>query len=135
MGGFCRLGACNSLKYRAVETSDRVAERCRALYWAAAAAKALLILNIKALEEKTGITPTLVVGTSVGKLGWQSIRGGYTAVQLERLTHHPDGALTVLPYINQDLSGLKLKNFINTKVGGLNGDFLSVSQRSQQNTP
>lgn len=74
---------------------------------------------IKALEEG-GITPTLVVGTSVGSLVGSLYASGYTPAQLEQLAlTTPDSALTDFTLSNQGfIEGIKLKNFINTHVGG-----------------
>ncbi|WP_201618297.1 patatin-like phospholipase family protein [Psychrobacter urativorans] len=74
---------------------------------------------IKALEEN-GITPTLVVGTSVGSLVGSLYASGYTAAQLEQVAlTTPDSALTDFTLSNQGfIEGIKLKNFINAKVGG-----------------
>ncbi|ALF59655.1 patatin-like phospholipase family protein [Psychrobacter urativorans] len=74
---------------------------------------------IKALEE-SGITPTLVVGTSVGSLVGSLYASGYTAAQLEQLAlTTPDSALTDFTLSKQGfIEGIKLKNFINAKVGG-----------------
>ena len=74
---------------------------------------------IKALEEN-GITPTLVVGTSVGSLVGSLYASGYNAKQLERLAlNTSDSELTDFTLSNQGfLEGIKLKNFINAKVSG-----------------
>jgi NTE family protein len=74
---------------------------------------------IKALEE-SGITPTMVVGTSVGSLIGSLYASGYKAAELEQLAlTTPDSALTDFTLSNQGfIEGNKLKNFINTKVGG-----------------
>ena len=74
---------------------------------------------IKALEEN-GITPTLIVGTSVGSLVGSLYASGYTPAQLERLAlTTTDSELTDFTLSNQGfIEGIKLKNFINTKVGG-----------------
>ncbi|WP_201575393.1 patatin-like phospholipase family protein [Psychrobacter immobilis] len=74
---------------------------------------------IKALEAN-GIKPTLVVGTSVGSLVGSLYASGYTPAQLERLAlTTTDSELTDFTLSNQGfIEGIKLKNFINTKVGG-----------------
>lgn len=74
---------------------------------------------IKALEEN-GITPTLVVGTSIGSLVGSLYASGYTSAQLEQLAlTTPDSELTDFTLSNQGfIEGIKLKNFINTHVGG-----------------
>ncbi|MEN6671078.1 patatin-like phospholipase family protein [Psychrobacter sp. B38] len=72
---------------------------------------------IKALEEQ-GITPTLIVGTSVGSLVGSLYASGYTPAQLERLAlTTTDSELTDFVLSNQGfIEGIKLKNFINNKV-------------------
>ena len=74
---------------------------------------------IKALEEN-GITPTLVVGTSIGSLIGSLYASGYNAKQLEQLAlNTSDSELTDFPLSNQGfIEGIKRKNFINAKVGG-----------------
>lgn len=73
---------------------------------------------IKALEEQ-GITPTLIVGTSVGSLVGSLYASGYTPTQLEQLAlTTTDVELTDFVLSNQGfIEGIKLKNFINDKVG------------------
>ncbi|WP_201589729.1 patatin-like phospholipase family protein [Psychrobacter sp. Pi2-51] len=74
---------------------------------------------IKALEAN-GIKPTLVVGTSIGSLVGSLYASGYTPAQLERLAlTSTDSELTDFTLSNQGfIEGIKLKNFINAKVGG-----------------
>ena len=74
---------------------------------------------IKALEAN-GIKPTLVVGTSVGSLVGSLYASGYTPAQLEHLAlTTTDSELTDFTLSNQGfIEGIKLKNFINAKVGG-----------------
>lgn len=74
---------------------------------------------IKVLEEN-GITPTLVVGTSIGSLVGSLYASGYTPTQLEQVASTtPDSELTDFVLSNQGfIEGIKLKNFINAKVGG-----------------
>lgn len=73
----------------------------------------------KALEEN-GITPTLVVGTSIGSLIGSLYASGYNAKQLEQMAlNTSDSELTDFTLSNQGfIEGIKLKNFINAKVGG-----------------
>ena len=73
---------------------------------------------IKALEEQ-GITPTLIVGTSVGSLVGSLYASGYTPAQLEHIAlTTTDSELTDFVLSNQGfIEGIKLKNFINNKVG------------------
>ena len=74
---------------------------------------------IKTLEEN-GIKPTLVVGTSVGSLVGSLYASGYNPQQLEQLAlTTTDSELTDFVLSNQGfIEGIKLKNFINAKVGG-----------------
>ncbi|WP_296244432.1 MULTISPECIES: patatin-like phospholipase family protein [unclassified Psychrobacter] len=83
---------------------------------------------IKALEEN-GITPTLVVGTSVGSLVGSLYASGYNANQLEHLAlNTSDNELTDFTLSNQGfIEGIKLKNFINTKIGGRTIENLPIS--------
>ena len=83
---------------------------------------------IKALEEN-GITPTLVVGTSVGSLVGSLYASGYNAKQLEQLAlNTSDSELTDFTLSNQGfIEGIKLKNFINKKVSGRNIEDFPIS--------
>src|SRR5699024_1089791 len=69
---------------------------------------------------ENGITPTLVVGTSIGSLIGSLYASGYNAKQLEQLAlNTSDSELTDFTLSNQGfIEGIKLKNFINAKVGG-----------------
>lgn len=73
---------------------------------------------IKALEQN-GITPTLVVGTSVGSLVGSLYASGMTSARLEQLAlTTADSELLDFTLSNQGfVEGIKLKNFINTNVG------------------
>lgn len=72
---------------------------------------------IRALEDN-GITPTLVVGTSVGSVVGSLYASGVTPDRLEQLTlTMPDEALMDFTLSNQGfIEGIKLKNFINKQV-------------------
>ncbi len=74
---------------------------------------------IKALEDN-GITPSIVVGTSVGSLVGSLYASGYNISKLEQLAlTTPDSALTDFTLSNQGfIEGIKLKNFINSHVDG-----------------
>ncbi|TXD96282.1 patatin-like phospholipase family protein [Psychrobacter frigidicola] len=116
------ISACNSLSPTA--TSVQIAPKpytpSVALVLGGGGAKGFAHVGvIKALEE-SGITPTLVVGTSVGSLVGSLYASGYTSTQLEQLAlTTPDSALTDFTLSNQGfIEGIKLKNFINAKVGG-----------------
>ncbi len=72
---------------------------------------------IQALEEN-GITPSLVVGTSVGSLVGSLYASGMSADKLEQLAlTTADSELLDFTLSNQGfIEGIKLKNFINAKV-------------------
>lgn len=112
------MSACNSLK--PVSTTEPVVTNkpTVALVLGGGGAKGFAHVGvIKALEEN-GITPTLVVGTSVGSLVGSLYASGYTAKELERLAlTTTDSELTDFTLSNQGfIEGIKLKNFINNKV-------------------
>lgn len=112
--------ACNSLTPAVAPIVQPTIEAPRvALVLGGGGAKGFAHVGvIKALEEN-GITPTLVVGTSVGSLIGSLYASGYTAQQLEQLAlTTPDSALTDFTLSNQGfIEGIKLKNFINARVG------------------
>ena len=112
--------ACNSLKPATTPVQPSLNVPSVALVLGGGGAKGFAHVGvIKALEEN-GITPTLVVGTSVGSLVGSLYASGYTPAQLEQLAlTTPDSALTDFTLSNQGfIEGIKLKNFINTHVGG-----------------
>ena len=112
------MSACNSLK--SVSTSESLVTKkpTVTLVLGGGGAKGFAHVGvIKALEEN-GITPTLVVGTSVGSLVGSLYASGYTAKALERLAlTTTDSELTDFTLSSQGfIEGIKLKNFINAKV-------------------
>lgn len=116
------VSACNSIKPNATTAQINPIPEAPsvALVLGGGGAKGFAHVGvIKALEE-SGITPTLVVGTSVGSLVGSLYASGYTPVQLEQLAlTTPDSELTDFALSNQGfIEGIKLKNFINAKVGG-----------------
>ena len=113
------ISACNSLK--PVSNSEPLVTNkpTVALVLGGGGAKGFAHVGvIKALEEN-GITPTLVVGSSVGSLVGSLYASGYTAKALEQLAlTTTDSELTDFTLSNQGfIEGIKLKNFINAKVG------------------
>lgn len=111
--------ACNNLRPATAPVQPSMAAPSVALVLGGGGAKGFAHVGvIKALEEN-GITPTLIVGTSVGSLVGSLYASGYTPVQLEQLAlTTPDSALTDFTLSNQGfIEGIKLKNFINTHVG------------------
>ncbi|OXL17995.1 patatin-like phospholipase family protein [Psychrobacter sp. DAB_AL32B] len=114
------ISACNSLTPVAPTVTLTPNKPKVALVLGGGGAKGFAHVGvIKALEEN-GITPTLVVGTSVGSLVGSLYASGYTAKQLERLAlNTADSELTDFTLSNQGfIEGIKLKNFINAHVGG-----------------
>ena len=112
------MSACNSLK--PVSNSEPLVTNklTVALVLGGGGAKGFAHVGvIKALEEN-GITPTLVVGTSVGSLVGSLYASGYTAKELEQLAlTTTDSELTDFTLSNQGfIEGIKLKKFINAKV-------------------
>lgn len=114
------ISACNSLTPVAPTVTLAPNKPKVALVLGGGGAKGFAHVGvIKALEEN-GITPTLVVGTSVGSLVGSLYASGYTAKQLERLAlNTADSELTDFTLSNQGfIEGIKLKNFINAHVDG-----------------
>ncbi|MBP2279741.1 NTE family protein [Psychrobacter sp. PL19] len=114
------VSACNSITPKTTPIAPVPNAPIVALVLGGGGAKGFAHVGvIKALEEN-GITPTLVVGTSVGSLVGSLYASGYTPAQLEQLAlTTPDSALTDFTLSNQGfIEGIKLKNFINTHVGG-----------------
>ena len=112
------ISACNSLPPVAQSAVAVTSKPTLALVLGGGGAKGFAHVGvIKALEEN-GITPTLVVGTSVGSLVGSLYASGYTAKELERLAlTTTDSELTDMTLSNQGfIEGIKLKNFINAKV-------------------
>ena len=112
------ISACNSLK--PVSNSEPLVtyKPTVALVLGGGGAKGFAHVGIIKALEANGITPTLVVGTSVGSLVGSLYASGYTAKELERLAlTTTDSELTDFTLSNQGfIEGIKLKNFINTKV-------------------
>ena len=112
------ISACNSLKPVSLIEPLVTNKPTVALVLGGGGAKGFAHVGvIKALEEN-GITPTLVVGTSVGSLVGSLYASGYTAKELERLAlTTTDSELTDFTLSNQGfIEGIKLKKFINAKV-------------------
>lgn len=115
------IGACSSMTPVASTPPQLVLEKPSvALVLGGGGAKGFAHIGvIKALEEN-GITPTLVVGTSVGSLVGSLYASGYNPDQLEQLAlSTPDKALIDFTLSNQGfIEGIKLKNFVNNQVNG-----------------
>ena len=115
--GLC-ITACQSLTPSAETITPANSQPKVALVLGGGGAKGFAHVGvIKALEEN-GITPTLVVGTSVGSLVGSLYASGYNAKTLERLAlATTDSELTDFTLSNQGfIEGIKLKKFINAKV-------------------
>ena len=111
--------SCSSLK-PAVPVQPIVKPPTVALVLGGGGAKGFAHVGVIKALENNGITPTLVVGTSVGSLVGSLYASGMTSSSLEQLAlTTPDSALTDFTLSNQGfIEGIKLKNFINAKVGG-----------------
>lgn len=68
----------------------------------------------------SGVHPDLIVGSSVGSFVGSLYASGMSADQLERLAlTTPDSELTDFTLAHQGIiEGIKLKNFVNTQIGG-----------------
>lgn len=114
------MSACSSITPTAAVIEPIIHNPKVALVLGGGGAKGFAHIGvIKALEEN-GITPTLVVGTSVGSLVGSLYASGYNADKLERLALTTlDSELTDFTLSNQGfIEGIKLKNFINANVNG-----------------
>ena len=115
--GLC-ISACNTLTPAAPEPV--IETPSVALVLGGGGAKGFAHVGVIKTLEENGIKPTLVVGTSVGSLVGSLYASGYNPQQLEQLAlNTPDSELTDFVFSNQGfIEGIKLKNFINAKVGG-----------------
>ncbi|MDN3453170.1 MULTISPECIES: patatin-like phospholipase family protein [unclassified Psychrobacter] len=114
------ISACSTLPSTASATPEPVIKAPSiALVLGGGGAKGFAHVGVIKMLEENGIKPTLVVGTSVGSLIGSLYASGYTPAQLEQLAlTTTDGQLTDFTLSNQGfIEGIKLKNFINTKVG------------------
>jgi len=115
------ISACSTLAPTAsTSDSDTQVEPLRvALVLGGGGAKGFAHVGVIKALEANGIKPTLVVGTSVGSLIGSLYASGYTPAELERLAlTTTDSQLTDFTLSNQGfIEGIKLKNFINNKVG------------------
>ena len=117
--GLC-ISACSTLTPIAPVAEPIIEAPSVALVLGGGGAKGFAHVGvIKALEEN-GIKPTLIVGTSVGSLIGSLYASGYTPTDLEQLAlTTTDSQLTDFTLSNQGfVEGIKLKNFVNEKVGG-----------------
>lgn len=114
------ISACSTLKPSPPTVSPSAKMPTVALVLGGGGAKGFAHVGVIKALEANGITPTWVVGTSVGSLVGSLYASGMTPKALERLAlTTPDSALTDLTLSNQGfVEGIKLKNFINTHVGG-----------------
>ena len=114
------ISACSTLKPPSPTLSTTAKTPKVALVLGGGGAKGFAHVGVIKALEANGITPTLVVGTSVGSLVGSLYASGMTPMALERLAlTTPDSALTDFTLSNQGfVEGIKLKNFINTHVGG-----------------
>ena len=111
--------ACNSLTpVVAAESPKAISAPSVALVLGGGGAKGFAHVGVIKALESNGITPTLVVGTSVGSIVGSLYASGYSATRLEQLAlTTADSELTDFTLSNQGfIIGNKLKNFINTQV-------------------
>ena len=114
------MSACSTLTPTASVPDPVIEPPSIALVLGGGGAKGFAHVGVIKTLEENGITPTLVVGTSVGSLVGSLYASGYSATQLEQLAlTTTDSELTDFVFSNQGfIEGIKLKNFINEKVGG-----------------
>ena len=114
------INACSSLTPAVTPVQPTIEAPSVALVLGGGGAKGFAHVGVIKALEANGITPTLVVGTSVGSLVGSLYASGYSAAQLEQIAlSTPDSALTDFVLSNQGfIEGIKLKNFINAKVDG-----------------
>lgn len=111
--------ACSSLTPAAIAAQPVVEAPRVALVLGGGGTKGFAHVGVIKALEQNGITPDLIVGTSIGSLVGSLYASGYDAAQLERLAlTTADSELLDFTLSNQGfVEGVKLKNFINTKVG------------------
>ena len=114
------ISACSTLKPTPPTVSTTAKTPTVALVLGGGGAKGFAHVGVIKALEANGITPTWVVGTSVGSLVGSLYASGMTPMALEQLAlTTPDSALTDFTLSNQGfVEGIKLKNFINTQVKG-----------------
>jgi len=110
--------ACNSLTPVAHSEPPAPTAPSVALVLGGGGAKGFAHVGVIKALENNGITPSLVVGTSVGSIIGSVYASGYTAARLEQLAlTTADSELMDFTLSNQGfVAGLKLRNFINTQV-------------------
>ena len=114
------ISACSTLPPTSVTPAvPEIEPPSVALVLGGGGAKGFAHVGVIKILEENGITPTLIVGTSVGSLVGSLYASGYTPAQLEQLALTTnDSELTDFTLSNQGfIEGIKLKNFINAKVG------------------
>lgn len=113
-------GACSSLTPTVSPTQSVIKAPSVALVLGGGGAKGFAHVGVIQALQENGITPTLIVGTSMGSLIGSLYASGMTADDLEQLAvTTPDSALIDFTLSNQGfIQGIKLKNFINAKVAG-----------------
>lgn len=112
------FSACNTVTPKVVPVKTEVKAPTVALVLGGGGAKGFAHVGVIQALEENGITPTLVVGTSVGSLVGSLYASGYSAQRLEKLALTTrDSELTDFVLSNQGfIEGIKLRDFINTQV-------------------
>lgn len=114
------MSACNSMTPAATMPAAIVEPPSVALVLGGGGAKGFAHVGVIKVLEENGITPTLIVGTSIGSVIGSLYASGYSAAQLEQLAlTTSDSDLTDFTWSNQGfIEGIKLRNFINAKAEG-----------------
>ena len=112
------ISACSTIKPAAAPVAPVIEAPRVALVLGGGGAKGFAHVGVIKALEQNGITPTIVVGTSVGSLVGSLYASGLKANRLEQLAlTTADNELLDFTLSNQGfIEGIKLKYFINTNV-------------------
>ena len=112
------MSACSTIKPAAAPVAPVIEAPRVALVLGGGGAKGFAHVGVIKALEQNGITPTIVVGTSVGSLVGSLYASGLNANKLEQLAlTTADSELLDFTLSSQGfIEGIKLKNFINTNV-------------------
>ncbi len=112
------MSACSTIKPAAAPVAAVIEAPRVALVLGGGGAKGFAHVGVIRALEQNGITPTIVVGTSVGSLVGSLYASGLNANKLEQLAlTTADSELLDFTLSSQGfIEGIKLKNFINTNV-------------------
>ena len=112
------MSACSTMKPAAAPVAPVIEAPRVALVLGGGGAKGFAHVGVIKALEQNGITPTIVVGTSVGSLVGSLYASGINASRLEQLAlTTADNELLDFTLSSQGfIEGIKLKHFINTNV-------------------